>query len=113
MNIDNKTKAKNQRKPTGQKLYETAMLIRRELEALEQPFIIIREAMLKSASSAYILKTLAKVVGVSDLSAWISLGTEFVEIQPADIKKALTDNGRAEKNEIAKAVQKYVVTLNF
>lgn len=51
---------------------------------------------------------LNKVVGVSDLYAWGFGNRVFQEIDPKTIKKLVTGNGLAEKQEVADALEKYV-----
>ena len=53
-------------------------------------------------------QALFKVVGVADLAAWRKCRTEFVEIAPTTVKKLLTGSGKASKDEVAKALERYV-----
>ena len=53
-------------------------------------------------------QALFKVVGISDLAAWKTCGTEFVEIAPTTVKKALTGSGKASKEEVAAVLEQYV-----
>lgn len=48
-----------------------------------------------------------KMVGVSDLYAW-RYGKTFAEITPREIKKALTGDGTASKEQVAAALERYV-----
>lgn len=54
------------------------------------------------------IKILHEVVGVSDLYAWGFGGREFAEIGPKAVKKAITGNGLAEKDEVAAALPGFV-----
>jgi crossover junction endodeoxyribonuclease RuvC len=58
-------------------------------------------------------QALFKVVGVSDLAAWKAYGTEFVEIAPTTVKKLLTGSGKANKDEVAAALDKYIGEQQF
>ena len=53
-------------------------------------------------------QALFKVVGVADLAAWRICHTEFVEIAPTTVKKLLTGSGKASKEEVAAALERYV-----
>ena len=53
-------------------------------------------------------QALFKVVGISDLAAWKTCGTEFVEIAPTTVKKTLTGSGKASKEEVAAVLERYV-----
>ena len=72
--------------------------------------ILIREEALQGATKGTI-KTIAilhKVVGLSDLYAWASGQREFKEISPRTVKRLITGNANAEKEEVASAQTKYV-----
>lgn len=58
-------------------------------------------------------QALFKVVGVADLAAWKAYGTEFVEIAPTTVKKLLTGLGKAGKDEVAAALEKYIGEQHF
>jgi len=58
-------------------------------------------------------QALFKVVGVADLAAWKAYGTEFVEIAPTTVKKLLTGSGKANKDEVAAALDKYIGEQQF
>lgn len=58
-------------------------------------------------------QVLFKVVGVVDLAAWKAYGTEFVEIAPTTVKKLLTGSGKANKDEVAAALDKYIGEQQF
>lgn len=58
-------------------------------------------------------QALFKVVGVADLSAWRACKAEFVEIAPATVKKLLTGSGKAGKEEVAAALNRYVGRQNY
>ena len=58
-------------------------------------------------------QALFKVVGVADLAAWKAYGTEFVEIAPTTVKKLLTGSGKANKDEVAAALEKYIGEQQF
>jgi len=48
-------------------------------------------------------QALSKVVGISDLATWQKCRAVYEEIAPAAVKKQLTGNGRASKEEVAAA----------
>lgn len=51
-----------------------------------------------------VTQTLFKVVGVVDMCAYTDLGLEVHEIAVTSVKKAVTDNGKATKEEVADKV---------
>ena len=50
---------------------------------------------------------MCKVIGVADLYAW-AYGKVFDEIAPTAVKKLVTGNASAKKEEVASALTKYV-----
>ena len=48
------------------------------------------------------------MVGVSDLYAWALGHRKFTEIPPQTVKKAVTNNAKAEKEEVANALEQFV-----
>ena len=53
-------------------------------------------------------QALFKVMGVADLTAWQAHGCKYHELAPAAVKKLLTGNGKATKQEVANALARYV-----
>lgn len=53
-------------------------------------------------------QALFKVIGISDVVAWKTCSTEFVEITPTTVKKTLTGSGKAGKEEVAAVLERYV-----
>lgn len=49
-----------------------------------------------------------KVVGISDWLMWKRLHSEWHEIYPVTVKKCVTDNGKADKAEVAGYLRYYV-----
>lgn len=58
-------------------------------------------------------QTLFKVVGVSDLALWQARGEVFHEIPPTRVKKFLTGNGGATKEEVAQALPPLVGDIEY
>jgi crossover junction endodeoxyribonuclease RuvC len=54
------------------------------------------------------IMVLNKVVGVSDLYAWGFGKRVFEEIDPRTVKKLITGDGKADKETVAAALEKYV-----
>lgn len=52
-------------------------------------------------------RSLSKVVGIMDWAAWWT-NKEWYSIYPTSVKKLITGSGKAEKNEVAEALEKYV-----
>lgn len=53
-------------------------------------------------------QALYKVIGISDLAAWHAKKESYHEIAPSMIKKLLTGNGKASKEDVASALEQYV-----
>ena len=72
--------------------------------------VVREEALRKSGTGASgkVLSILNRVVGVSDLYAWGFGNREFIEIPPQTVKKAVTNNANAEKDEVAAALKQFV-----
>lgn len=78
-----------------------------------QALLVREEALANISHSAKTLQTLHKVIGVSDLYAWAHGQSVFQEINPKTIKKIITGNGNAEKDEVAAALEPYVGRLDY
>ncbi|MCM3639677.1 crossover junction endodeoxyribonuclease RuvC [Priestia aryabhattai] len=53
-------------------------------------------------------QALFKVAGVADLMSFSFGHDNMAELTPAQVKKAVTKNGKASKEEVAEALEKYV-----
>src|SRR5699024_7080739 len=51
-----------------------------------------------------VTQTLVKVVGISDLDAWMRAEKDIREIAVTSVKKLVTGNGKAAKDDVQKAV---------
>lgn len=61
-----------------------------------------------------VTQTLFKVVGISDVIAYINKFDTVHEIAPTSVKKYITGNGKASKDDVAKSVNTYLGTnINF
>lgn len=113
-NVDNKGYA-GKKKCHGEILSEIAKELRRYLEANPDGPIVREQALsivVGKGSPKYYnpntIKILHEVVGVSDLYAWGFGQRQFDEIGPKAVKKAITGNGLAEKEEVAAALPQFV-----
>ena len=72
--------------------------------------LVREEALRKSGTSASgkVLSILNRVVGVSDLYAWAFGQRQFQEIEAVTVKKKITNDASAEKNEVAEALEQFV-----
>ena len=77
----------------------------------------VREEQLQmyhgNAAQSRTIISLSKVVGLSDAFLWRKYPCEFAEIHPKTVKKILTGNATAEKEEVAAALDKYVGPQNY
>lgn len=53
-------------------------------------------------------RSLSKVVGLMDWTLWRHAKSEWYSIYPMTIKKLIAGNGKAEKSEVATALEKYI-----
>lgn len=53
-------------------------------------------------------QALSKVAGIADLAAWQQKRAMYYELAPTAIKKLLTGSGKANKEEVAAALARYV-----
>lgn len=115
VSVDNKTKTK----PRGQLLQEIASAFADLLASSPQPVFLVREQSInncggKMAHSSTAARTgISSVVGVMDLLAWQHARLGWEEFYPVSIKKLLTGNGKAEKQEVAAALPMYLGNLAF
>lgn len=58
-------------------------------------------------------QALFKVVGIADLAVWQAKRGIFDEIPPTTVKKLLTSNGMASKEEVADALAMYVGSFQY
>lgn len=109
-NVDNKTTSAGKHKCHGEVLSNIATELRRLLVSYPMATLVREEALRKSgtAASGKVLSILNKVVGVSDLYAWAFGNREFEEIPPQTVKKAVTNDANAEKEEVASALEQFV-----
>ena len=108
--VDNKTKVK----PRGQLLEEISAAFNLLLEHAEDPVFLVREQSInncggKMAHSSTAARTgVSSVVGIMDLLAWKYGKLSWDEIYPTTIKKLLTGNGKAEKQQVADSLFAYL-----
>lgn len=57
--------------------------------------------------------TLNKVCGVTEMLLWLVLEQPFQEITPTEVKKYVTGYGRAEKEDVALAIDNYCSHAQF
>ena len=108
--VDNKTKTK----PRGQLLQEIAEKFKWIIENAGDNVFLVREQSInncggKMARTGTAAKTgISSVVGVMDLIAWNHGKLSWEEFYPVSIKKMLTGTGKAEKSEVAAALNNYL-----
>lgn len=97
-----KTNAKHRH---GQRLETIASEIERLINVY-QPLHIVREKGFSRFPA--VTQTLSKVVGISDLSAHTLADKDVHEISVSSVKKLVTGNGRASKEDVAEDVFKWL-----
>lgn len=102
------------RKTHPQILGEIAHEIHSYLKDYPDAILVREEALYKATKGT--IKTVAilhKVVGVCDLYGWASGNKEFNEISPRTVKRIITGNANAEKEEVAAGQEKYVGKIDY
>ena len=101
--VDNK---KNSRKSHGFRINAIYAELSNFIAEAGQIDYVVRE---KGFSRfAGVTQTLFKVVGVSDLAIFKSLDLTVHELSPTSVKRLVTGNGKAEKDEVANAVLEFI-----
>lgn len=87
----------------GQKLNSIEKYLKSLFEN-EVPDAIAAEGTFFMPSQARGYAHVSKAIGVIELAAWDVLGQHVAIIQPSAVKKAVTGNGRAKKDQVADVV---------
>ena len=93
------------KKPHGQMLSEIAHEFRTYLQAEPDAILVRERGFFKFAAETEVQ---CRVIGVTDLYAWATGNKVFEEIAPQSIKKTITGNSKASKEEVAAGLEKYV-----
>lgn len=105
--VDNKTKERV-KKTRGEKL---ANIYREGLKQMtfdnDLPTVYVREHAFISQRGQNEM-AIFEAVGLEDWYLWITKNVEWIEAYPTSIKTLLTGNRKADKNEVAAAVKKYI-----
>lgn len=101
--VDNKKRTKDKH---GRKINAIYRELCNMLSEADKVDYVVRE---KGFSRfAGVTQTLFKVVGISDLAVYQYADMEVHEITPTTVKKLVTGNGKAEKDEVAEAVERII-----
>ena len=102
--VDNK----NDRKKThGELLSDIQMAFIGNVFPVEGDTFFVQEQSIMRQMTPY-ERNLSKVVGVMDFSLYRLAQKQWYTIYPVTIKKLVTGSGKAEKDEVADALEKYV-----
>lgn len=106
--IDNKTKKTN--KHIGEILKEIADWFDNALDDNNVKFFVREKAVKNYGRTRGSMATSAilQVVGIADYMLHKKKGASWYEIYPVSVKKLITGNGKAEKQEVADALIEYV-----
>lgn len=106
--LDNKMKP---RKHHGELLLEISRCMADfyPKQPLQSTVFFVRERGLDMVStSAKTIEALSKVIGINDVFLWSHYKVESYEIPPYTVKRLVTGNYKAEKEEVAAALESYV-----
>lgn len=98
---------------SGEKLLNIEKFLRK-LFAEEKPNTIVVEGTFWNPREARGYSYVSAAIGIIQMVAWEVLHIEPVKIQPSSVKKLITGNGRAKKEEVAdKIKEKFNITDNL
>ena len=112
VSLDNKSKSKNLKKPHGQKLSEFRDLISAEIRHWIEQGVgtdnihFVRERGFSRFAAE--TQTIFRMVGVTDLVLWDLAGKSFEQLAPKEVKRLITEDGRATKEQVREMLPQYV-----
>ena len=106
--VDNK---KDNKKCHGQLLDEIKSAFISCCPLFENVFLVRENEIMKVKVPSE--RSLSKVVGLMDWVAWKWHETQWYSIYPMTIKKLITGNGRAEKQDVANCLEKYIGKIEY
>lgn len=102
----------NTKKTHGYRLYQIYNHMKEIFKEHPDITVVVRERGFSRFPS--VTQALFKVVGISDICCFIHKHDTVNEITPTTIKKAITGNGKASKDDVATKVSTYISTdINF
>lgn len=101
--VDNKT---NKKKTHGELLDDIVQGFNKAYSCKEYCYLVRENEIMKVKVPSE--RSLSKVVGVLDWYCWLAFKKEWYSIYPMTIKKLITGSGKAEKSEVALALEKYI-----
>lgn len=107
LNKDNK---KDKKKPYGELLNDILETFGSILPENETVYLVRETEIMRQKTPAE--RSLSKVVGLLDWAAWMC-EYEWYSIYPVTIKKIITGSGTAQKDEVAKALDKFIGLQNY
>ena len=96
----------DKKKNHGQLLEEIGDKFREIFPLHDRVFIVRENEIMKVKVPSE--RSLSKVVGLLDWMAWAIFDAEWYSIYPVTIKKLITGNGRADKDEVANCLKYYI-----
>lgn len=112
VSLDNKSKSKNLKKPHGLKLAEFRDLISTEIRFWIEQGVgtnnihFVRERGFSRFATE--TQTIFRMVGVTDLVLWDVARTSFEQLAPKEVKRLITDDGRATKEKVCETLPQFV-----
>ena len=94
----------DKKKPHGKILGEIASMLGEFLKGKDVQVAVRERAFSKFAQDTI---TLNKVCGVTDMTLWFILHRPFEEVTATQVKKYVTGNGKATKEDVAEAIGNY------
>ena len=91
-------------------LSEIAKELRSYLNEGDKVILVREKGFFKFAAETQVL---CKVIGVTDQYAWAHNQKEFDEIAPQSVKRSVTGNAKATKEEVAAALEAYVGKIDY
>lgn len=96
---------KNNIKDTqGEKLFNIEEFLRIIFKK-EKPDYIVVEGTFWNPKEARGYSSVSAAIGIIQKVAWETMEKDIIKIQPASVKKTVTGNGRAKKEEVAEKIK--------
>lgn len=101
--VDNKT---DKKKTHGQLLDEIGAEFKRIYPLNSIVYCVREKGIMHQMTPAE--RSLSKVEGLLDWTLWAFYGQEWFDIYPVTVKKLIAGSGKAEKEDVAIALEKYI-----
>ncbi|WP_353856805.1 crossover junction endodeoxyribonuclease RuvC [Bacillus sp. Bos-x628] len=100
----------NSKKPTGYRLDQIDHVLDKLTYTYSFDEVVMEKGFNKFATAT---QQIQRTVGLLLFRMWTWKGYEIAEISPTTVKKVLTGSGKASKEEVAEALERYVGKIKY